>query len=85
MVNTDVFKINISKEKTNLRQYGISDIEFEEKIREAEQDIENGNLFTLEEVMEGTLDALSNSISVLSNDDRTEVANIINSWRLGLA
>jgi len=33
MVNTDVFKINIDKEKTSLRQYGITDREFEEKKR----------------------------------------------------
>lgn len=85
MVNTDVFKINIAKEKTNLRQYGISDTEFEEKIREAEQDIKNRNLFTLEEVMEGTLDALNNSITDLYSDDQIEVTNIINSWRTQFA
>lgn len=81
MVNTETLKVSIRKEKTNLKQHVISDREFEEKMREAEQDIKNGNLFTLEEVMEGALEALENGMTELSNEDKAEVRDIMNSWR----
>lgn len=83
MINTKTSKRYIRKEKCNgyLTEYGISDEEFEQKMQEAEEDIKNGNLYSLEEVMNKGLEVLENIMSELSEKEQIEAKNYINYWR----
>lgn len=78
MINTKLLKRNATTEKV---YYVISNEDFEQKIQEAEEDIKNGNVYTLEEVMNVGLEVLQSRISELSLKEQIEAREFVNSWR----
>lgn len=82
MFSTQILMSDIKTKKGHLQEYGISDKEFEQKIQEAEEDIKNGNLYTLEEVIDMGLEVLKTKIPEMPIEEQQEAQQFINSWRI---
>lgn len=87
MINYKTLKINKSnvnkftKRDNFTKQYGVSKTQFNQMIEEAQDDVENGRLYTHAEVMNMGLELLENRILELSEEDRVEARMFIAKWR----
>lgn len=87
MINYKTLKMNKSnvnkftKQDNFIKQYGVSKKQFNQMIEEAQDDVENGRLYTHTEVMNMGLELLKNRMSELSEKDQFEAKKFINKWR----
>lgn len=64
-----------------IEKYGISKMQFDKMMKEAQYDIENGNLHTHAEVMNSGLELLESRMSELSEKEQIEARKFIHNWR----
>lgn len=70
------------KQTKNLQNdFKISNEKFEQMLKEAQDDVESGNLYTHAEVMKVGLELLENRMSELSEKDQFDARKFINTWR----
>lgn len=70
------------KQTKNLQNdFKISNEKFEQMMKEAQDDVESGNLYTYAEVMKVGLELLENRMSELSEKDQFEAKKFIYKWR----
>lgn len=87
MINTKTLKIgksienNLQRKAECLEQYGISNEDFGQMIKEAQWDIENGRLHSHNEIMNVGLEVLENRMLELSSKEQIEAKEFINTWR----
>lgn len=87
MINAKTLKIgknienNLQKKTKCLEQYGISNEDFDQMIKEAQGDIENGRLHSHNEIMNVGLEVLENRMLELSSKEQIEAKEFINTWR----
>lgn len=82
MTNIQTITDNVETQESYLEECGISNEQFEQMIDEAEQDIKNGNLFSLEEVMGVGLEVLKNKMQELPAKEQIKAKEFLNSWRI---
>lgn len=81
MISNRTIKISKSNVNSFVEQYGIAKTQFDKMMKEAQDDIENGNLYTHAEVMNVGLELLESRMSELSEKDQIEAKEFIYNWR----
>lgn len=77
-----MISVNTLKQTKNLQNsFQISNEEFDKMMQEAQGDIENGRLYSHNEIMNAGLEVLENRMLELSSKEQVEAKEFINTWR----